>query len=254
MQISTEGIVVRRIKYGESGSIVHIFTRSGGMRHFIIKGSKHGSSGAHFFPLTQLEFVMTVSGSGKENALGYLKDIRISYPYKTIYQNVKKSTVAIFLAEVLSNVLQNEAQNTVLFDFMQHSLQEFDYVQDNPDFHILFLFDITKHLGFCPQQETAGVAGRVVTMEESDGQNDASDSADGGDSYFDLQDGCFCAERPLHNNYFEGNKAQLFSNLVNKREVSERLTLLEALLSYYKTHTATGGNIHSLQILHEVFL
>jgi hypothetical protein len=86
-------------------------------------------------------------------------------------------------------------------------------------------------------------------------QNDRqSDLLGGNDIYFDLQDGCFCTKRPLHDNYFEGKKARLFSNLVHKREVGERLPLLEALLSYYRIHTATGSNIHSLSILHEVFL
>ncbi|MDR2557166.1 MAG: DNA repair protein RecO [Bacteroidales bacterium] len=243
MQISTEGIVVRRIKYGESGSIVHIFTRSEGMRHFIVKGSKRGSNGALYFPLTQLEFVMT---SGKENALGYLKDVRISCPYRNFYQDVKKSTVAIFLAEVLSHVLQHEAQNTPLFDFMKQTLQEFDLAQNNPDFHILFLLDITEYLGFCPQRNGGN---NTDGGSSSGGSNSGVPST----SYFDLQDGCFCTERPLHNNYFEGNKAQLFSNLVHRREVGERLPLLEALLLYYKVHTGIGDNIHSLSVLHEVF-
>jgi DNA repair protein RecO (recombination protein O) len=229
MQISTEGIVIRRIRYGESGNIVHIFTRSDGMRHFIVKSGKRGNSGALFLPLTQLEFVMT---SGRDNALGYLKDIKISYPYRTLYQDVKKSAVSIFLAEVLSHALQSESQNATLFDFMRQELQKFDLAQENPDFHILFLLDITEYLGFCPQR--------------------------GGDNvsyaYFDLQDGCFCEERPFHNNYFEGDKARLFGNLVHKREVGKRLPLLEALLSYYRIHVATSGNIHSLSILHEVFL
>jgi DNA repair protein RecO (recombination protein O) len=239
MQISTEGIVVRRIKYGESGSIVHIFTRSSGMRHFIVKSGKHRNSGAFFFPLAQLEFVMTL---GKENALGYLKDIRISYPYKTMYQDVKRSAVAIFLSEVLSHVLQNEIQNIALFNFVQQSLQKFDIMQDNPNFHILFLLDLTEFLGFCPQRNGNGCS------------SNNGYGTHGGGMYFDLRNGCFCTERPLHNNYFEGNKAVLFSNLVHRREVGERLPLLEALLSYYRIHTSISDNIHSLSILHEVFL
>jgi DNA repair protein RecO (recombination protein O) len=203
------------------------------MRHFIVKGSKRGGNGALFFPLTQLEFIMT---SGKDNTLGYLKDVKISCPYKTLYQDVKKSAVAIFLAEVLSHTLQNEAQNTELFDFMQQQLREFDDIDCNIDFHILFLLDITKYLGFCPQ---------------CNGGKDGRDEPQ--NKYFNLQDGCFCAERPPHNNYFEGRKAQLFRDLVHRREVGERLLLLEALLSYYRIHAATGDNIHSLQILHEVF-
>ena len=261
MQISTEGIVIRRIKYGENGCIVHIFTRSSGMRHFIVKSGKHRSSGAFFLPLTQLEFVMT---SGKENTLGYLKDIRISCPYKTMYQDVKKSTVAIFLSEVLSYVLQNEIQNTALFNFMQQSLQKFDLIQDNPDFHILFLLDLTEFLGFCPQRSgnsrsnnnDCNTQGYHYELEP---QYPYCSSNDGcgirsGDMYFDLRNGCFCAEKPLHNDYFEGNKAVLFSNLVHRREVGRRLPLIEALLSYYKIHTSISDNIHSLPVLHEVFL
>ncbi|MDR1974541.1 MAG: DNA repair protein RecO [Bacteroidales bacterium] len=228
MQILTEGIVLRRIKYGDTGSIVHIFTRSEGMCHFIVKGlgtkSARGAKTAFFLPLTQLEFVMKAN----DNSLRYIKDVRICYPYKTLHQDIKKSTVAMFLAEVLSQSLGSEAKNTVLFDFMQDKFKEFDSTDSNSDFHILFLLDLTVHLGFYPQKNISG------------------------SPYFDLQNGCFCLDRPLHNNFFEGHKAMLFSNLLHYRKIEDRLLLLEAILSYYRVHLGVD-NVHSLSVLHEVF-
>ncbi|MDR1739651.1 MAG: DNA repair protein RecO [Bacteroidales bacterium] len=232
MQIVTEGIILRKIKYGENSSIVHIFTRQGGIRHFIVKGVQGGKKkqSAFFFPLTNLEFIMNAT---QDDKLGYIKDVRIVRTYKTIYQDIKKSTVVQFLAEVLSHVLANETQNTELFDFIKEKLQDFDNNESQPDFHILFLLDITAHLGFSPQKQK---------QQQKEAQK-----------YFNLRDGCFCEEKPLHEDYFQGRKAELWDKLIHEKIVRERLTLLEAMLHYYRIHTGLP-NIKSLQVLHEVFM
>ena len=73
--------------------------------------------------------------------------VKANYAYKNIPFNVLKSSVALFLAEVLNKCLKEE-ENRSLYCFLENSLIEFDRGEFDSQFHIRFLVGLSGYLGF----------------------------------------------------------------------------------------------------------
>ena len=101
--ITTKAIVLSTLKYSDSSLIVKCYTQDEGLKSYLIRGvlkaKKGGVKIAYFQPLTQLNIEANHS---KKGTLNSIKEVQISYPYKTIYKDIIKQSVVLFLSEVLS--------------------------------------------------------------------------------------------------------------------------------------------------------
>jgi DNA repair protein RecO (recombination protein O) len=147
----TKGIVLHTVKYSETSIIAKIYTEKLGLVSYMIKGvrsSKTTSKAAMLQPLTLLDMEV----SHRENKqLQYIKEFRRDYVYRSIPFDTIKSTVAIFLLELISKAIREQEQNSEMFEFIYELLCVLDQSEKmNPDFHLLFLVHFTRHLGFAP--------------------------------------------------------------------------------------------------------
>ncbi len=239
MEQSTKGIVLHAIKYGETSTIVHIYTQDYGLRGLMVKGVRSSKRNKSFTmgmfqPLTQLEIVMTTT---KRGGLALLKSAKIIYPYTTIPTSMTKSSLCMFLAETLRAVLQEEEENQVLYTFLSHALLWLDAHQQTANFHLILLIRLTKYLGFYP------------------------DTTNQDGIYFDLQNGQFCTsaqhidcisevetsllKRYLGMNFDEG--VQILAT------AQQRRALINVLIRYYQTHVQGFKTPKSLAVLYEIF-
>ncbi len=151
MYHTTRGIVFRQIKYSDSSLVVRILTEEMGLRSYIIKGARGPKSKMKtslFQPLTLLELVV----SQKEKAdLQHIREVRVAYPFQTIHLDIRKSSILLFLNELLYKSIQEEAVNPELFHFIFNHLILLDQATENPaNFHLLFVIHLTRNLGFFP--------------------------------------------------------------------------------------------------------
>ena len=147
----TKGIVLHTVKYSETSIIAKIYTEKLGLVSYMVKGvrsSKSTSKASMLQPLTLLDMEV----SHRENKqLQYIKEFRRDFVYRSIPFDTIKSTVAIFLLELISKSIREHEQNSEMFEFIYESLCVLDQSQKmNPDFHLLFLVHFTRHLGFVP--------------------------------------------------------------------------------------------------------
>ena len=161
----------------------------------------------------------------------------MSKPYKTIPFQMNKITVVLFLSEVLSSALREEEANASLFHYLTNSLSWFDIQDDVANFHIFFLLSLTKYLGFFP------------------------DLYDQNHPYFDMENGCFSAQKstqqvedPRTISVFKSFLGTTFDKLSEVLVSSiERKQLLELLIQYYQVHLQGFSRPKSLNILHEIY-
>ncbi len=103
MLVTTEALVLSKTNYSESSLIVRCYTRSDGIKSYMIKGGKQGRKGnktiAFFQPLNQLE--ITAQHKNK-SGLSIPKSIKLSKPYQTIPFQIDKISVVLFLSELLT--------------------------------------------------------------------------------------------------------------------------------------------------------
>ena len=244
MRVSTEGIVLQQIRYGDNSSVVKIYTRQSGLQSFMLRGgSRPGGRfrASCFFPLSQVEITYNQPRQGA--GMPYLSEVKISHAYREMFTDIRKSSVALFLAEVMVRCITQSEQDTVFYEKTARALRRFDLQSGNlAEFHLFFVLEIASALGFYPMAEGHGAA------------------------YFDLRELCFLPERPVHEDFLQGRDAANMERLLCERErnggeipflnmfsSAERFALLQALIRYCKLQSGMEGSIKSLSVLREIF-
>lgn len=240
MLYKTKGIVLKYIKYSETSIIVTIYTENFGRQAYIINGvrGKKSKIKANFFqPLFLLD--MEVYHKPKRD-LQRVKEIQNAFIFTTLPYDIKKSTLAIFIAEILYKTIQEQEPNQELFNYLFNSIQLLDLKAEGlSNFHIYFLIHLTKYLGFFPN-------------------NNYSET----NSYFDLKAGCFVQIKPMHLSYLEKEESKWLSKMLFfsedqhkdlKINYKTRNHLIEKILEYYLLHNEGVANIKSLDVFKEVF-
>jgi len=236
----TKGIILHQIKYTDSGIIVQVYTRDFGRQSILIKGMRSRKSGKHnvlFQPMFILELVFYYKES---RGVQVLKEFSVCYSPADIYADIKKSCIAVFLAEILNSVLREESPNFELFDFIEDSIKYLDNCESGyANFHIAFLAGLSSYLGFEP--------GTRRNPEHK---------------YFDLLNGAFVSLPPLHSAYagpeISDILAEFFSASFDQMR-SIHLTgalrneVLETIIKYFSIHLPMLKKINSLDVLKEIF-
>ncbi len=236
----TRGIVLHTTRYGESSLLVHCYTEQFGRQSLMVKGIRKSRKNiwANLFqPLFILDFDI-YHKSTREIQL--VKEVSRSTPLNSMPYEITKSTQAIFIAEILYRVVKEEEPNPVLAQFLINTIQYLDALgESSPDFHIIFLFLLSKHLGFYPQN-----------------------NYDELNKFFDLEGGLFKTQTGDPEVYLNESASNLWSRYMqfDYQEIidagfnsAQRKTMLDNLVRFYKFHITGMGDIRSLVVLHDFF-
>lgn len=237
MQIKTKAIVISSLKYQEKSLIVKCFTLSDGLKSYFVRDAfsnkKTAQKIAYFQPLTLLDIEATHKNKG---GLEYFKEIKIDIPFQSIHTNILKSTIAMFVSEILHHSIHEEEKNESLFNYLKTALLWLDNQNDVSNFHLILMLEITKHLGFFPEVSTIDL------------------------KYFEMIEGTFSANQGVSSlSEFETNLLKTLLNLKfeNANKVfqnQERQILLKILIEYYNLHLDGFKKPKSLEVLKDVFL
>jgi len=235
----TRGIVLKTTLYSESSVVVQIFTDKFGIQSYMINGVKKPKAKIRMNMLQSLHLVDMVVYHKPNSSIQRISELRPSPVFRTIPYDILKSTMVIFLNEVLYKSIRQQNADENIFDYIFNAISWFDESDEsNSNFHLAFLLKLSRFLGFAPSMETK------------------SDS-----SYFDLQEGEFKSLPPLHPFFIEKTAAILFISLFTTpfEKLSEikidnvtRRLILDKILVYYTLHTASFGEIKSHQVLEDV--
>ncbi len=125
----TQGVVFRFTNYSETSIIVNIFTSAFGLQSYIVNGAR-GKSGkgkiALYQPLTLLDLIVY----HRENAsILRIKEVKCLHPYQSITSDFHKSTIALFLNEIVNKTIKDQSHAKELCDFLIQSFTHFDLQQ-----------------------------------------------------------------------------------------------------------------------------
>ena len=155
MLITTNAIVLSKLKYNDNDLIVRCYTQQLGVVSFLLRGvlksKKSNTKVAYFQLLSQLQLIIDYKSN---RSLHSIKETKLQHHYKTLHSHVLKSAVVMFLSEVLASTLKEEEQNETLFSFIETTLLWLDEQSDYSNFHLLFLLNLSKYLGFIQIQIT----------------------------------------------------------------------------------------------------
>ena len=236
----TRAIVLKTIKYGDTSLIVRVYTEAFGKKSVLLKGArskKNRPVSSQFFSLNVLNLELYHK---EHKELLLLKEASPEFLFTDFPYKPQKSAQAMFIAEILGKVLQEEEPNPTLFEFLLSSIQYFDLQKENTaNFHLAFLMKLTPFLGIQP----AFIPGESK-------------------NFLDYREGKFISEKPLHDDHspegyatlllelLSNNYAEPLSVSVNK---SLRNKILDEISSYFETHNFRIKNNNTLKVLKELF-
>lgn len=236
MLVKTKAIVLSSLKFQEKSLIVKCFTLSDGLKSYYVRDAfsskKRNQKIAYFQPLTLLEIEAVHKNKG---TLENFKEIKISSPFHSIHSDVIKSTIVMFVSEILHHSIQEEEKNESLFVFLETALNWLDNHDEIANFHLILLLETTKYLGFYP------------------------DVSDVELKFFEMTEGIFS---PFHAiSSLTEHETNLFRKLIDLKfdndqkmfHVIERQILLKILIDYYSFHLDGFKKPKSLEVLKEVF-
>ena len=229
MLYNTRGIALNYIRFRESSIIAKVYTEQFGIQSYIVNGVRSskskGNKIALFQPLTLLDLV--VYHKNKQDTVHRISEMKCYHPFSAVPYEVVKSSLALFITEILGRGLREEESNPPLFQFIEDSVIYLDDATTGlENFHIYFLLQLARYLGF------------------------------GVENAQDLHD------ELLNNRYPNGldqHEAAIIEELMTpgiatniKIRKGERAALLEKLVFFYKIHLDSLGEIKSMDVLREV--
>lgn len=238
MLIKTQAIVISALKYSEADLIVKCFTKSSGLKSYLLRNILKSKKGklrtAMFQPLTQLEIEANHKDKG---TLETIREAKVSYQYRNLHTDIAKTSVVFFISDMLRSTIIEEEENSLLFDYLTASTIWLDTHDVIANFHLLFLVKLTEYLGFYPDQTRSDY------------------------EYFNLIEGTF--EASEINIYCQnGTQIKILKELLGikfdalpeiKLNQKQRSDFLTMLLQYYELHLHGFKKPRSLAVLNTIF-
>ena len=239
MQIKTTGIVLHTLKYSDSATIVTIYTRQFGRASYMAYGANKKKAVCRSAVLQPLSIVELDVAHTPTKEIQRIKELRTAVPFIEIPFHPVKNSIALFLSEVLFRTLRQSDPDEELFHFLDKSIQLLDCCETGiANFHLVFLTKLTRYLGCAPNAEN------------------------GTNGYFDLLNGVFLQQKPLHTHYLLPEMSKDMASLLEADyHTMEKLVfsrkrkteLLESMMEYYRLHIPDFNGLHSLEVLQSLF-
>lgn len=249
MLTKSQIIVLHTIKHGDTGIVVQCYSNTAGRCSLYFRASKKSNNVSLLHKLNILDIVTYSNGS---QSMPTIKEVSVPYNLGTLRSDIFKSSIAIFISELLGKTVRESEANPHLFSFISSSIQILEHTNDGiANFHIHFLTHLCKMLGFMPQ-------------------NNYSPST----PLFDIAVAKFTAIQygaPAYGTQQIGEKeSRMLHSLMNtpstnlgtlycggqelKINGELRLSYAKRMIEYISHHIGNTIEIKSLDILHQIFL
>lgn len=235
----TKGIALKVTNYSESSIVAQVFTETLGLQSYLINGARKPKAKIHVNMLQPLHLLDMVVYAKEGNSLQRIKEAHPAPALQHIPLDIKKSSVALFLNEILYKVLRHQQADPQLFHFILQSILWLDQTElSTANFHLCFLMKLSRFLGFLPSATTQSKP------------------------YFDLMEGRFTDSLTAHTYVLQEPHTSIFQHILGCSyeqshtlliKHADRKYILEQIINFYRLHSDNFGAVHSLEILEEIF-
>ena len=240
MLTKSKAIVLKCIKYGDQKLIVDLYTEQHGRITTAVKisHSKKAKMRNMFFrPLTMLNVEIDYR---ERLQMQKINDVQMYMPWISLQTDPVKMSIGMFLAEVLYYAVRQEQGDSMLYYFIEKSMQWLDTTEQGvSNFHITFLLHLTSILGFMPAHED-------YTPH----------------MMFDLRTAELVEHAPLHQDFLNETDTERMCQIMRmtyanmhlfKMTRAERKRCLDTILYYYRLHLPAFPELKSLAVMQEIF-
>lgn len=238
MLFQTKGILFHKTNYSESSIIAKIYTEKFGLKSYLVRGVRKSKAKFKANLFQSLSLVDLIVYNKEKSEIQNIKEVRQDKQYQTIPFDVIKSSIVIFMNEVLYKSIWEEEKNPGLFTFVYNALLTFDSCESPTNFHIVFMLQLSRFLGFFPKNNFTE-SRKNFNLEEGEFQD------------INLQNELYISP-PLSIKFSQIVDLPLDQHEKVKLTGTERKILINKLIRFYELHLPGFKNIRSHQVLHEV--
>lgn len=240
MDINSELLILKAIKYGETSLIVHAFSELFGKIAIMVKGvrkEKRGTASIYHpgnYLLCQLNY-------NQQRNFQYIKEAKLQNYFWDIPTNIPKNCILIFCIEILHVILQDGDIQEDLYFFMQDFLKNLDKEDNNKiaNYPFYFLIYIAQFLGYKIDSFSYNPLHPYFNIHTASFEKYPSSLA----PVIDIENSALIAK------IADSNLEEL-KNL--KITSEERRYLQDIILDYLHIHVPYFRKIHSLEVLRAV--
>jgi DNA repair protein RecO (recombination protein O) len=234
-------IVISTIPYSENSVVLKCYTDLYGIQSYMVNGVRSKKGAIKPSQLQVLSLLELDTFHQQNKNLQRIKELKCSPTLYHIHFDLLKSSIALFISELLNKCLKEENQvDKQLFDFLFNTIQFIDLQESSlANVPCFFMAHLSKYLGFFPEN-----------FHEKDRM------------FFSLREGLFVDSNEFTSEVLSKQESDLLKRLLNSnlsnlfeietsREI--RKQLLEALIRYYQIHLHQFSELNSNRILNEIF-
>lgn len=235
MYLTTKCIILSSLKFGETDLIVKTYTKDIGPVTFMLKGVRKSKKGKFKVSMFQPMSLLDVEFNYRENKnFQYLTEAKSNSGLHSIHSSILKSSIILFVAEVLSNALKEEMNDVAMFNFIEDFVVSLEKSTSFANYPLFFCIELSRFLGFYPEES----------------KNDAP--------FFNLQEGTF-EEIKINSQCRSGYEVEKlkeflytahFETIAMNR--TTRRALLALLQNYFEIHLPGYQYPKSLDIIQEL--
>lgn len=234
----SRGIILKSTHYSESSLVVHIFTEKFGIQSYLLQGVRKNKSKIRTSMIQPLHLVQMVVYHKENGGLQRISELRNDPLLNNISTDVLKTSVSMFICELLYQTLKEQPSDEEQFNFIFNAIELLDLTELSvANFHLWFMLKYSKYVGFYPQ---------ILSKNHK---------------YFDLKNAQFVdsiPEHPLFMNeqcslimlqFMQSSFDEIMSIKIN---AENRRQILMDLIRYYEWHLPGFKGLKSHHILEEV--
>ncbi len=240
--VKTEAVVLSKINYGDTSSIVSVYTEAEGKISAIAKGSRTPKSktGKIIDPLNHLQIIIYKKNTRE---VQLLSDANLISHFVNIKEDLESTKYSFAIIELVKNLTAENEINTRLFKGLIKILKMIDQKNEAPAFLFgRFLLFFLSELGYDLSLDKCAICGNEIKVDKNLG--------------FDIESGFVCADCFASHSRLENVSAELF-NLIfclksNRKTEKFSIVLMDKFIllleRYLKFHISDFKGIQSFQI------
>lgn len=155
MSVTTDAIVLSLQPHSDKAFVLHAYTRVGGRINYRVYGIGRKNAIGIYTPLSLIQITTSAPSPSKPPTVKEVSPLSakrtnsgdfIADPYK--------SSIALFVSEVLYHVLRHPMQDEPMFDYIAEAVQELNETKEPQNFHLQFLVGLAAKLGFAISEDS----------------------------------------------------------------------------------------------------
>lgn len=240
MLVKTKGIVFRSVRYRETSLILDIYTRELGLKTYVINGVRKKNARTSAAMLQLMSLLELNVYDQEQRDINRIKEVRPSHLYQELPFKIEKSSVGLFILEMVRKNIREKETNRKLYDFLESTFLYLDAIpHSTANFHIAFLLTFAVELGFFPENNFSKTR-----------------------PFFDMREGTFSSSIPFHQDFMSEHTSRLLdlfmqSSLQEQHKIrmskEDRIDLLDKLIHYYRVQMGDFGPVKSLEVFKDIF-